>query len=306
MEGSSSRNDSLVWSDAQLDHLIELLVEQSRLPSMKSGANLKPKAYKVIERQMIEMFGPNFKVEKIKNKLKSTKADYNECRQILSTSGFGWDPINQCVDVENEVWVEYIQKFPDRRKFKGGQKWKHYQQLDEVFGQSIANGIGSFTCSSLNRSNDLQTDEPPETPTTHNPNLGYNVHENVSFTQMLNEDSPVPSPTQVQQDSQQTGFESRTTNSSNKRARVSANHGGYETILQEIADTFRTMIDTSSYSCLNKCLELLQEMLELGEIDAGMHLKATMLMEKPNKPVVFLKLLPTQRVPWLLANVNHP
>ncbi|KAF3787425.1 hypothetical protein EJ110_NYTH14930 [Nymphaea thermarum] len=109
MEGSSSRNDSLVWTDAQLDHLINLLVEQSRLPDMKSDANLKPKAYKAIERQMIELFGPEFKVEKIKNKLKSTKADYNVCRQILSTSGFGWDPTNQCVDVENEVWAEYIQ-----------------------------------------------------------------------------------------------------------------------------------------------------------------------------------------------------
>ncbi|KAF3772981.1 hypothetical protein EJ110_NYTH56435 [Nymphaea thermarum] len=147
----------------------------------------------------------------------------------------------------------------------------------------------------------VNTDQPPETPTTHNPDLGYNVHENVSFTQILNDESLVPSPSHVQQDSQQTGFESRTTNSSNKRARVSGNYEEYGTILQEIADIFRTMINTSTYSCLNKSLELLQEMLELGEMDAGMHLQATMLMEQPNKPVVFLKLLPTQRVPWLLA-----
>ncbi|KAF3771459.1 hypothetical protein EJ110_NYTH60341, partial [Nymphaea thermarum] len=110
MEGTSnSRNDSLVWTDAQLEYLINLLVQQSRLPGMKSGANLKPKAYKAIEQKMIEQFGPGFTVEKIKNKLKITKADYNICKQILATSGFGWDPTNKCVEVEHQVWADYIE-----------------------------------------------------------------------------------------------------------------------------------------------------------------------------------------------------
>ncbi|KAF3789975.1 hypothetical protein EJ110_NYTH17399 [Nymphaea thermarum] len=111
MEGTSNtRTDSLIWTDAQLEFLINLLVQQSRLPGMKSGANLKPKAYKAIEQKMIEQFGPGFTVEKIKNKLKITKADYNMCKQILATSGFGWDPTNKCVVVENEVWAEYIKE----------------------------------------------------------------------------------------------------------------------------------------------------------------------------------------------------
>ncbi|KAF3776980.1 hypothetical protein EJ110_NYTH39800 [Nymphaea thermarum] len=106
---SNSRTDSLIWTDAQLEFLINLLVEQSRLPGMKSGANLKSKAYKAIEQKMMEQFGPGFTVEKIKNKLKITKAYYNMCKQILATSGFGWDPTNKCVEVDNEVWAEYIQ-----------------------------------------------------------------------------------------------------------------------------------------------------------------------------------------------------
>ncbi|KAF3789150.1 hypothetical protein EJ110_NYTH07248 [Nymphaea thermarum] len=76
---------------------------------MKSGGNLKSKAYKAIERNMIDNFGADFTVEKIKNKLKGTKADFNVCKQILSTSGFGWDPTNKCVEVENEFWAEYIE-----------------------------------------------------------------------------------------------------------------------------------------------------------------------------------------------------
>ncbi|KAF3790697.1 hypothetical protein EJ110_NYTH03082 [Nymphaea thermarum] len=60
MEGTSnSRTDSLIWTDAQLEFLINLLVEQSRLPGMKSGANLKPKACKAISQKMIEQFGPD-------------------------------------------------------------------------------------------------------------------------------------------------------------------------------------------------------------------------------------------------------
>ncbi|KAF3776487.1 hypothetical protein EJ110_NYTH46714 [Nymphaea thermarum] len=264
---------------------------------MKSGGNLKSKAYKAIERNMIDKFGADFTVEKIKNKLTSTKADFNVCKQILSTSGFGWDPTNKCVEVDNEVWAEYIQKFPDRRKFKGGQKWKHYQQLEEVYGQSTATGSGSINCIAYMRTtNNLEINEVPQTPMYQMPDMGYNYGENVSFTQMLNGESPVPSPTPVPKESQPSGNESRATNSSNKRARLSTNQDDFGTLMHEIADSFQTMINTSTNLCLNKCLDILEEMLDSGDIDDAMHIKATMLVEQGNKAIVFLRLRPTQQI----------
>ncbi|XP_031485758.1 uncharacterized protein At2g29880-like [Nymphaea colorata] len=165
---------------------------------MKSGGNLKPKAYKAIEQKMIEKFGPGFTVEKIKNKLKITKADYNICKQILTTSGFGWNPTHKCVDVDNEVWAVYIQKFPERQKFKGEQKWKHYEELHEVYGPSTATGRDANNCTSFMMTEDYESNHAAETPITHTPDLGINIDENISFTQMLNSDSPIPSPAHVQ------------------------------------------------------------------------------------------------------------
>ncbi|KAF3773579.1 hypothetical protein EJ110_NYTH55030 [Nymphaea thermarum] len=106
MEGSTSRNDSLIWTDALLEYLINILVQQSRLLGMKSGGNLKPKVYKAIEDGRKEL---DSTIKKIKNKLKSTKAGYNVCKPILATSGLGWDPTNKCIGVDNEVWAVYIQ-----------------------------------------------------------------------------------------------------------------------------------------------------------------------------------------------------
>ncbi|KAF3791121.1 hypothetical protein EJ110_NYTH14807 [Nymphaea thermarum] len=274
--------------------VLYLLFAQSRLPGMKSDANLKPKAYKAIEQKMIEQFGPGFTVEKIKNKLKITKADYNMCKQILATSGFGWDSTNKCVVVENEVWAEYIKKFPERRKFKRGQKWKHYDQLHEVYGPSSATGRNAKNCDSFMMTEECESNQAPETPVSHTNDFGINIEENISFTQMLNGDSPMPSPAHVQQDSQPVASDSRATNSSNKRARISTNDEEYRTIFHNIADSFRTIVNTSSGQKLDQYLDILREMLDSGEIDHQLHLRALMLMEHGNKPAIFLKLLPIE------------
>ncbi|XP_031474036.1 uncharacterized protein LOC116246345 [Nymphaea colorata] len=142
-------------------------------------------------------------------------------------------------------------------------------------------------------------------PITHKPDFGINVDENVSFTQMLNSNSPISSPTHIQQDSGPTTSESRTMNSSKKRARSSTNDEEYRTLLHDIADSFRTMINTSTTQTRNKCAVILREMLNLGEIDKNMHLRALMLMEQGKKPHIFLNLQPDKRVPWLLFNLNH-
>ncbi|KAF3774645.1 hypothetical protein EJ110_NYTH52663 [Nymphaea thermarum] len=92
-----------------MDYLVQLLVEQSRIPGMKSGGGLKPKAYTAIEKLMIERFGVEFIKDKIKNKLKYIKPNLTVMKEMLNTSGFGYDPINKCIQVDAPVWNDYIQ-----------------------------------------------------------------------------------------------------------------------------------------------------------------------------------------------------
>ncbi|KAF3779461.1 hypothetical protein EJ110_NYTH41406 [Nymphaea thermarum] len=72
---SGPSRENLTWTEAQMDYLVQLLVEQSRIPGMKSGGGLKSKAYTAIEKGMIDKFGLEFSKEKIKNKLKTISSD---------------------------------------------------------------------------------------------------------------------------------------------------------------------------------------------------------------------------------------
>ncbi|KAF3786836.1 hypothetical protein EJ110_NYTH24520 [Nymphaea thermarum] len=96
-----------------MDYLVQLLVEQSRIPGMKSGGRLKSKAYTAMEKGMIDKFGLEFSKEKIKNKLKYSKPNLTVMKEILNTSGFGYDPINKCTEVDPQVWNDYIQDNED-------------------------------------------------------------------------------------------------------------------------------------------------------------------------------------------------
>ncbi|XP_049933897.1 uncharacterized protein LOC126410073 [Nymphaea colorata] len=138
MEDSGPSRENLTWTSEQMDYLVQLLVEQSRIPGMKSGGGLKSKAYTAIEKCMIDKFGPEFSKKKIKNKLKYSKPNLTVMKEILNTSGFGYDPINKCIEVDQQVWNDYIQQYPNRKKYRGPKLWRYFDEFAEVFGDSHA------------------------------------------------------------------------------------------------------------------------------------------------------------------------
>ncbi|KAF3787763.1 hypothetical protein EJ110_NYTH22436 [Nymphaea thermarum] len=113
MEDSGTSRENLTWIEAQMDYLVQLLLEQSRIPGMKLGGGLKAKAYTAIERSMIDRFGRDFTKDKIKNKLKYAKPNLSVMKEIMNTSGFGYDPTNKCIQVDPPVWSEYIEDNED-------------------------------------------------------------------------------------------------------------------------------------------------------------------------------------------------
>ncbi|KAF3788920.1 hypothetical protein EJ110_NYTH05917 [Nymphaea thermarum] len=132
MEDSGPSRENLTWTENQMDYLVQLLVEQSRIPGMKSGGGLKPKAYTAIEKLMIKRFGVEFTKDKIKNKLKYTKPNLTVMKEMLNTSGFGYDPINKCIQVDAQVWNDYIQRYPSRKKYRGPKVWRYYDEFAET------------------------------------------------------------------------------------------------------------------------------------------------------------------------------
>ncbi|KAF3788144.1 hypothetical protein EJ110_NYTH20074 [Nymphaea thermarum] len=108
MEDSGPSRENFTWTEGQMDSLVQLLLEQSHIPGMKSGGGLKSKAYITIEENMIDHFGREFTKNKIKNKLKHTKPNLTVMKIFINTSGFGYNPFNKCVDVDPKFGVSTL------------------------------------------------------------------------------------------------------------------------------------------------------------------------------------------------------
>ncbi|XP_031475547.1 uncharacterized protein At2g29880-like [Nymphaea colorata] len=179
MEDSGHSRENLTWTEPQMDHLVQLLVEQSRIPGMKSGVGLKPKPYTAVEKGMMDRFGPEFTKDKIKNKLKYSKPNLTVMKELLNTSGFGYDPINKCIEVDPQVWNDYVQKYPNRKKYRGPKVWRYYDEFAEVYGESHATGQNAVT---LNNVLEAETESLPSTPAFQNSPSYMQFDSEQSFT----------------------------------------------------------------------------------------------------------------------------
>ncbi|KAF3776853.1 hypothetical protein EJ110_NYTH47083 [Nymphaea thermarum] len=191
MEDSGPSRENLTWTDLQMDYLVQLLVEQSRIPDMKSSGGLKPKAYTTIEKLMIERFSFEFTKDKIKNKLKYTKPNLTVMKEMLNTSGFGYDPINKCIQLDAQVWNDYIQRYPSRKKYRGPKVWRYYDEFAEVYGDSHATGQNAVALNSVLPD---VTEPLPSTPASHTSPSYMQFDSEQSFAQTQNDDSPLQSP----------------------------------------------------------------------------------------------------------------
>ncbi|XP_031504446.1 uncharacterized protein At2g29880-like [Nymphaea colorata] len=211
MKDSGPSRENLTWTEPQMDYLVQLLVEQSRIPGMKSAGGLKPKAYTTIEKGMMDRFGPEFTKDKTKNKLKYSKPNLTVMKEMLNTSGFGYDPINKCIEVDPQVWNDYIEKYPNRKKYRGPKVWRYYDEFAEVYGESHATGQNAVT---LNNVLETETESLPCTSASQTSPSYMQPDSEQSFTQTLNDGTPLQSPLPTTPTT-----ENPTTNTSTRRSK---------------------------------------------------------------------------------------
>ncbi|XP_031501660.1 uncharacterized protein LOC116265241 [Nymphaea colorata] len=288
MEDNGS--SSLTWTEPQMDYLVELLVEHSRMPGIKSGGGLKSKAYTAIEKSMMDRFSSEFSKDKIKNKLKYYKPNLTVMKKILNTSGFGYDPIKKYIDVNPQVWSDYIEKYPNRKKYKGPKLWRYYDEFAEVYGDSYGIGKDADTLSSMLHDD---TEPLPSTPASQSTPLYMQPESKQSFTQMLYEDSPplqspVP-PTPTTEDPTMTT--NRTAHRS-KRNR-STNDDKYYNLLNGIAEDVKSLTHTSRGFQFVKSCEILQELLDTGLLDSQTRLKSMDMLAEGTNSMIFVNLSPS-------------
>ncbi|OVA03953.1 Myb/SANT-like domain [Macleaya cordata] len=83
--------------------------------------------------------GKNLKMEQIKNRYNLLRTRYKDVKKLMEISGFGWNPKEKVVQVDDEgVWELYL-KYPDHKKYKTS-GCPIYEELCIVFGDTTASG----------------------------------------------------------------------------------------------------------------------------------------------------------------------
>ncbi|XP_031504691.1 uncharacterized protein LOC116267220 [Nymphaea colorata] len=302
MEDSGPSRENLTWTEAQMDYLVQLLLEQSRIPGMQSGGGLKSKAYTAIEKGMIDRYGKDFTKEKIKNKLKYVKLKLTVMKEILNTSGLGYDPINKCIDVDPQVWSEYIEKYPNRKKYKGSKLWRYYDEFAEVYGDSQSTSNQANTCNSMFLAEG--TEPFPITPASQSIPFYMQPESSQSFTQMLHEHSPsVQSPMPTTLTTQDPTMTTNKTTSRSRQTRSTYDEGFYN-LLRSIADNLKTMTRACIGVQFVTCCDILQELVDTEQIDSDTRVKSIDMLAKGTNPMIFVNLPPSQRVSWLTRKLS--
>ncbi|XP_016651493.1 PREDICTED: uncharacterized protein LOC107881672 [Prunus mume] len=79
----------------------------------------------------------------IETKLKWWKIQYSIIYDIINTSGFAWNDVKKCIEVDsNEAWETYVQHH------KNAVEWRNksfllFDRLANFFGKDHANGKGA-------------------------------------------------------------------------------------------------------------------------------------------------------------------
>ncbi|XP_062019283.1 uncharacterized protein LOC133735861 isoform X3 [Rosa rugosa] len=140
-QGKSRR----VWTSFEEESLLNVLDgiiaggQRYDTGSFKSGTLIK------IE-NALNLLCPNSNLKAsphIESKLKKLKKDYSIIYDMMNKSGFAWNDIKKCIEVDsNEVWETYLQH---NKKAKGwrNKKYPLFDRLATIFGSDRATGDGA-------------------------------------------------------------------------------------------------------------------------------------------------------------------
>ncbi|XP_031489637.1 uncharacterized protein At2g29880-like [Nymphaea colorata] len=212
---------------------------------------------------------------------------------LLNTSGFGYDPINKCIEVDPQVWNDYVQKYPNRKKYRGPKVWRYYDEFAEVYGESHATGQNAVT---LNNVLQAETESLPSTPAFQNSPSYMQFDSEQSFTQTPNDGTPLQSPLPTTPTT-----ENPTTNTSSHRSKRnrSTNDDTYYNLLNGIVKNVDALTHTSRGFQYAKCCEILQEMVDTGLLDSHTRLLSLDLLGEGTNSMIFLNVPPEDRLTWL-------
>ncbi|XP_061346272.1 uncharacterized protein LOC133291932 [Gastrolobium bilobum] len=141
-DSQSSKRINHTWTTEEDRVLVECLVNSSLM--WKGDNGFKAGFPDHLEKMMAEKIpGCTLKgTPHITSRIKLLKRHYNAIAEMMGPnggSGFGWNHRDKMIDVEKEIFMDWVKHHPNA---KGLYKkpFPHYYALGPIFGKDMANG----------------------------------------------------------------------------------------------------------------------------------------------------------------------
>ncbi|KAF5949095.1 hypothetical protein HYC85_015052 [Camellia sinensis] len=138
------RGKNIVWSK-EMDKCLTLELVHQANEGYKVDKGFKDQAYIAACSSLNSSFNLSLSREHCVNHLKTIKKKYRLVHEMLSKSGFSWNPMTKIVECSDQVWTTYVAANPDAKGLRG----KKIEMLDElsiVCGNDQATGEWAVFC----------------------------------------------------------------------------------------------------------------------------------------------------------------
>ncbi|XP_043689163.1 uncharacterized protein At2g29880-like [Telopea speciosissima] len=134
---SNLDHESAKWTKNEVDTFVRLMLDEVKKGN-KTTTTFNKAGWNKIKNQFEAKTGRNFNRLQLRNKMNKLRYDYRSFKELLETSGFGWNAVTRTCTVEDDgVWDRNIKANPSWSKFKrnGLPQWP---ELQMIFGDSYA------------------------------------------------------------------------------------------------------------------------------------------------------------------------
>ncbi|KAL2546861.1 uncharacterized protein Fot_08833 [Forsythia ovata] len=135
----STRIRQVRWNDEMDGFLIIALVNQVLVGHKRSDNGFTSFQISKAMESVKQGCGVVVTEKNVRSRLKTLKREYAEVSQLLSISGFGWDPETGRITADTLAWEELVKGKPDFGKWRS-KLCRRYDDMECIFGNDTATG----------------------------------------------------------------------------------------------------------------------------------------------------------------------
>ncbi|KAK9085410.1 hypothetical protein Sjap_025821 [Stephania japonica] len=139
----------LRWDDKMDKILLEIILEEYGLGN-GSNTSWKAEVYTRVCVELLKQLKLEVNPSNVKGRIKTFRTNYFLAKDVISQSGFGWDPDTQLATANVLTWKDYLEKHPEKESYRR-KRVPYYNELSIIFGDDQANGRNAMTGNEADR-----------------------------------------------------------------------------------------------------------------------------------------------------------